>query len=320
MARDMKGRSRIPLSKEVGKKDLRGWITLGEKDRIRERSASVTIMEGMEDSSKRKRGETEGLDKSREGDEVFKRSNKTMRSPSEREKGVAEEKTGKIEELLIEMRKESKYRWDKVEESLQNLRKEIERMKMREQEWEREQEQIRTRLEEVERKLEERKGGEGVEGWAKEMENRIRKVEEGKEEGGERVIRVEKEEEKKIRQLEEKVMILEREKERREKAERKTNIVVRGVKAEEGKEKEEVEKVIEKIGVKVRIEGVRKIKAYKEECGGVWIVRLANEEEKKKVLEEKRKLRGEKIWITEDLTWGERKMKFSFLPMSELKT
>ena len=93
----MKGRSRIPLSKEAGKEDLRGWIALGEKDRIRERSASVTIMEGMEDSSKRKRGETEGLDKSREGDEVFKRSNKTMRSPSEREKGVAEEKTGKIE-------------------------------------------------------------------------------------------------------------------------------------------------------------------------------------------------------------------------------
>ena len=129
----MKGKSRIPLSKEAGKEDLRGWIALGEKDRIRERSASVTIMEGMEDSSKRKRGETEGLDKSREGDEVFKRSNKTMRSPNEREKGVAEEKTGKIEELLIEMRKESKYRWDKVEESLENLRKEIERMKMREQ-------------------------------------------------------------------------------------------------------------------------------------------------------------------------------------------
>src|SRR5436190_15294695 len=153
------------------------------------------------------------------------------------------------------------------------------------------------------------------------MENKIRKIEEGKEEGGARVARAEKEqEEKKIRQLEEKVMNFEREKERREKAERKTNIVVRRVKAEESKEKEEVEKVIEKIGVKVRIEGVRKIKAYKEEYGGVWIVRLANEEEKRKVLEEKRKLRGEKIWITEDLTWGERKMKFSFLPMSELKT
>ena len=27
-------------------------------------------------------------------------------------------------------------------------------------------------------------------------------------------------------------------------------------------------------------------------------------------MEEKRKLRGEKIWITEDLTWGERKMKW----------
>ena len=64
MARDMKGRSRIPLSKEAGKEDLRGWIALGEKNRIRERSASVTIIKGMKDSSKRKRGETEGLDKS----------------------------------------------------------------------------------------------------------------------------------------------------------------------------------------------------------------------------------------------------------------
>ena len=101
-------------------------------------------------------------------------------------------------------------------------------MKMREQEWEREQEQIKTRLEEVERKLEERKGGEGVEGWAKEMENRIRKLEKKKEEGGARIARVEKEEERKIRQLEEKVINLEREKERRKKAEKKTNIVVRG--------------------------------------------------------------------------------------------
>ena len=91
MARDIRGKSKIPLSKEAGKEDLRGWITLGEKDIARERSASITVMEGVEETPKRKRGDTEGLDKSREGDEVFKRSNKTLRSPKEKESGGLED-------------------------------------------------------------------------------------------------------------------------------------------------------------------------------------------------------------------------------------
>ena len=157
---------------------------MGEKDLARVRSASITVIEGVEETPKRKSGETEGLDKSREGEEVFKRSNKTLRSPKEMKSGGLEEKIGRIEGLLMEMSEENKYRWSKVEEGLMDIRKEIERIKLKEQEWERERDQLKTRLEEVERKLEERKGGEGKEGWVKEMENRVRKLEEGREKGG----------------------------------------------------------------------------------------------------------------------------------------
>lgn len=48
------------------------------------------------------------------------------------------------------------------------------------------------------------------------------------------------------------------------------------------------------IGVEVRIEGVRRIKMEKEEWGKMMVVKLGNKEEKKRIMEGKKKLRGGK--------------------------
>lgn len=79
----------------------------------------------------------------------------------------------------------------------------------------------------------------------------------------------------------------------REREEMKKNIVMRGLKVGEGNI--EIEKVMKDIGVEVRIGGVRRIKTGKGEWGEMVVVKLGSEEEKKNVMEGKKKLRGEKL-------------------------
>lgn len=69
--------------------------------------------------------------------------------------------------------------------------------------------------------------------------------------------------------------ILEREREKRERYERRNNIVVRGFREEGGDERkgEEVEEVFKKIGANVKVEDVKVMKTGKEERG-MAVVRL----------------------------------------------
>lgn len=62
---------------------------------------------------------------------------------------------------------------------------------------------------------------------------------------------------------------------------------------DEGSTKSGVEKVIKEIKVKVKIEDVRQIRTEKEEWGEMVIVKLESEK-KKRVIEGKKKLKGEK--------------------------
>jgi len=55
----------------------------------------------------------------------------------------------------------------------------------------------------------------------------------------------------------------------------------------------------DKLNIKARIVGCR-------ESGAVVIVRLENEKEKKEVMKNKYKLKGESIFIENDLSWEER--------------
>lgn len=91
--------------------------------------------------------------------------------------------------------------------------------------------------------------------------------------------------------------------ERKEREERKKNIVIKGLKVMEGKMREEV---MEKMGMEVKIREIRRI-GKKKGVEGEMVARLDSEEERRKVMEGKRRLKGSKIWVAEDLTWRERR-------------
>jgi len=98
--------------------------------------------------------------------------------------------------------------------------------------------------------------------------------------------------------------------ERRERRERKRNVVVKGYKEDGGKVENKVKEIFEKIGAEVGIEEVRKVKTGREERGGMVVVRLKSEVEKEEVMRRKKGLKWEKIWIEDDLTWKERQSKW----------
>lgn len=96
---------------------------------------------------------------------------------------------------------------------------------------------------------------------------------------------------------------------KKEKKDRKRNIVVKGVKIMGGKKKEAVEKIMKDIETEIKIEEIRRLRGNEEkETKMIW-VRLGNKEQRKEVMEKKKRLRGKKERIIEDLTWKERKMR-----------
>lgn len=95
---------------------------------------------------------------------------------------------------------------------------------------------------------------------------------------------------------------------RKEREERRSNIIVRSVEMGEGGKKETLrKKLMENIGVVVKVERARII-GRKDRKGRVVVwAKLGGVEDKKKVIREKRMLAGTKERVEDDLTWGERK-------------
>lgn len=83
---------------------------------------------------------------------------------------------------------------------------------------------------------------------------------------------------------------------------------MREVEVKDDKRKKVVEKIFKDIGVKVKIAETRKVGEIAERGTETILVKLENE--RKEVWENKKKLRGRKKRIVEDLTWGERKMRW----------
>lgn len=71
------------------------------------------------------------------------------------------------------------------------------------------------------------------------------------------------------------------------KTRKKKNVIIRGIREGEGGRKEAVEGVMKKIGVKVRIEEVRKIETKGTGKGDMVIVKVDSEEGKKNIMENK---------------------------------
>lgn len=182
---------------------------------------------------------------------------------------------GIILKEIRELKIEGRAGREEIKEGMEGIKREIEgikmEIKMKEENWEKERERMRERIERLERMIEESRLGE-------ETEKRIRKIEEN----------------------------LEREERQR----RRKNLIFKGVKG--GKEgiRESVESICKEIGTGIDIEEIKEIKAGKEEKGKMVIVKLKSEESRRRILENKRKLRGKEIWIEEDQTFKERKMKW----------
>lgn len=84
-------------------------------------------------------------------------------------------------------------------------------------------------------------------------------------------------------------------------------IIIKGLRIKEENIKEEVEKWLKRIGVDTKLEKARRIsKRIKD----VIIAEIGNEEEKRKIMENKEKLRGSRIWIDDYLTPEERSMRW----------
>lgn len=71
-----------------------------------------------------------------------------------------------------------------------------------------------------------------------------------------------------------------------------------------------MESICKEIEVSIDIEEIKEIKAGKEEKGRMVIVKVKSDESRRKILENKRKLRGKEVWIEKDQTFKERKMKW----------
>ncbi|KAL6416393.1 hypothetical protein ACFW04_011573 [Cataglyphis niger] len=99
--------------------------------------------------------------------------------------------------------------------------------------------------------------------------------------------------------------------ERREREERRRNVLIKGVEVKEGKRRVAVEELFDSIGIKAEIEEVRKIGGSVEEGREMMVIRLKNEDQKREVWNKKKLLKGRKERILEDGTWKERRMRWS---------
>lgn len=59
------------------------------------------------------------------------------------------------------------------------------------------------------------------------------------------------------------------------------------------------------------MEEIRKINTTRDDKGNMMIITLKTEKMKRKILKNKRRLRGKEVWIEEDLTFRERKIKWN---------
>ncbi|XP_024890196.1 golgin subfamily A member 6-like protein 22 [Temnothorax curvispinosus] len=266
------------------------------KEKYRGRRGSTGSMGTREENSrtldeiwKRKRDD---LDKSGGGEEkeiVFKRSNMTTRSPKKK----AETKVGEkeIREIINKNGEEGRGNME-AEELLRKILRKMEKQEGLKEElrrseaiWRKQREALEEKVKKLEEKVEER---------IKRVEEKIRERK-GKEKG----------EIGNGNKMRERMKELERRLERKEKEERRRNIVIRGLEVKEGGRRQEAEK-LEGIGAKVKAIEVKRIRGNVKKGREMVLLKLENEQ-KWEVMEKKRSLVGRKERIMEDLTWEERR-------------
>ncbi|XP_076302037.1 uncharacterized protein LOC143220230 [Lasioglossum baleicum] len=179
--------------------------------------------------------------------------------------------------------------------------------------------------ERIERRVAERKR-ERQENMERDRRERVKKIElEGKLE--DRIDkRLEELEKKKSRvqvesgnvEMERRLKEVEMKWEKKEREIRRRNIIIKGLEIKDGEDgQEEVKKLLEVIGEKFEVEEVKK-GGRKGVGKGNWaVVKLATEEQKRRVMTEKKRLAGRTERIEDDLTFEERSVQWRIKKIME---
>lgn len=99
--------------------------------------------------------------------------------------------------------------------------------------------------------------------------------------------------------IDDKIKEIEWKLEKREREERRKNIIIKGLEEREGKRMEVVERLLRDIGVSVEIKELKKIKGDKEKKREMIVIKLGSKEQKSGVMRNKRKLKRRKKKLME---------------------
>lgn len=91
-----------------------------------------------------------------------------------------------------------------------------------------------------------------------------------------------------------------------EREKRAKNIIIKGIKGvKEGKGELEkrVKQILKRLKVEVKVVEIKRLERGRREWGEMVMVKVRSEEEERKVIENKKKLKGGEFWIEKDLTW-----------------
>ncbi|XP_068994227.1 trichohyalin-like [Neodiprion pinetum] len=302
------------------KKGRPGAVAALGRDRRHSLGSTATVLDlwKREREEEGEKGEEE-VDELQERERVFGKSRKVHRSPEGKtgEEGKAE--GGGIQDMLRFIREELKIGLEEVKGQGRGIREEMEKIKgemtRREEQWEVERGEMKEMIRDLGKRLEEveeRRRGE----MERVKERLIELEKKSAEGGGERQVQGNAEvAQVTIDRLKEMEWAIER----KEREERRGNIVVRGARLEKGREKEESKKILQLIGVEVEVKDMWEVGAKKGEEKGIWIARLGNREHKRQVMGRKSLLKGREERIDEDLTWAERRMKWKLREVAAIE-
>lgn len=204
---------------------------------------------------------------------------------------------GRLEEWDDNWRKEKERVWEKLEGIDQ-------KMEASDKKGDKEREEIRKRLE----KLEQRDVN------VRQLEKRIeelggkRRGEKAEEEGGKAGV---PEENEVVKELRREISEMKWREEKKERERRRSNVVIKGLKLRTEKGEEEVRKLLnEGLGLEVTVREVKRVGTVDREGRGRLVVKLEDEDQKRRIMTGKRKLKRRKERIEEDRAWGERRVQW----------
>ncbi|XP_011874996.1 PREDICTED: uncharacterized protein PF11_0207-like [Vollenhovia emeryi] len=278
---------------ENGGESQEDRIELERIKRIKEKGRSGSAGT-LEEIWKRKRAE---LDSSG-GEDIFRKSRKTVRPPKERVGEGQNSLEEVLREMMKELRREVREDSRKMIEELKEEFRERERKAREEREeiiregrdqmrrWMEEKEEMKKHIERIERKMEEIQAKvQGSNGNGGEVNEEVKRME------------------GKMRGIEIRLEMEEREKRRR-------NIVVIGIRGGKEKVETEIKKIMKDNGIKEEGLEIKRIEEGKEGEVKLAVVRIEELEEKKRLMRERRKIGEKGIRIEDDLTWKQRRMRW----------